>query len=148
GDRVLYALGDDRPEHAARDLYAHGHRGQWQPHAHHHGRTHGRGSRAGYVWDRERVGEGNAGRLDELQRHDQPDGRLHRPGHAERERPAQRRQRQLHSGPGDRVLHALGDDRPEHAARDLYAHGHRGQWQPHAHHHGRTHGRGSRAGYV
>src|SRR5207247_7570223 len=66
-------------------------------------------------------------RLDELHRHNQPDGRLHRPSEPERERLAQRRQRQLHTEPRHHVVDARADDEREHAGRDLYAHDHRRQ---------------------
>src|SRR5207249_1745553 len=59
-------------------------------------------------------------------------------GHAERERAARRRQRQLRSEPGERVIDALGDDQPEHADRYLYAHHYRGQRRPDPYHHGHT----------
>src|SRR5439155_989747 len=116
---------------------------QRQPHAHHHGHARRQRARRLHAERGPREPDGHPRRIHELRRHDQPDRRLHRPSHPERERPAQWRHRRLHAQPGHHVLHPLGEHEPEHADRDLHAHHHRGQRQPHAHHHG--HARRQRA---
>ena len=60
---------------------------------------------------------GDARRLDELQRHDQSAEWLRGPGHLERRRSANRRQRQLHSEPGDLVIYSLPDHDREYPRR-------------------------------
>src|SRR5206468_2401181 len=139
GGRVIDALGDDQREHADRYLYAHHYRGQWRPDPYHHGHTRRERAHRLHAQRRAREPGGDSRGRDELQRDDQPDGRLQWPGHAERERAAHRRRHPFPPRrPSDLVIDALGDDQREHADRYLYAHHYRGQWQSDAHHHGRT----------
>src|SRR5439155_26411836 len=141
-------LRDGDHDHADRCLYRHDHRRQRQPDAYHYGRAR-REPAPGLHAERFALEpDGGARWRDELRRHDQPDGRLQWPDHAERERTAQRRQRQLYTEPGDGVLDPLGDDEHDHADRYLHHHDHRWQRRPHAHHHGRAHGGGSGHGDV
>src|SRR5207249_2382150 len=138
GERGIDAVGGDERGHGDRYLYAHHYRGQRHPDPYHHGHTRREPAPRLHAQRLAREPDGDAGRRDELQRDDQPDGRLQWAGHAERERAARRRQRQLRSEPGGRVIDALGDDQPEHADRYLYAHHYRGQRHPDPYHHGHT----------
>src|SRR5206468_2280291 len=136
GERVIDALGDDEREHADRYLYAHHYRGQRHPDPYHHGHA-GRDRAPRLHAERlARESDGDAGRRDELQRDDQPDGRHQRAGHADRERAARQRQRQLRSEPGERVIDALGNDARVHSATHFRSHHYRGQRHPDPYHHG------------
>src|SRR5207244_1747855 len=111
---------------------------QWRPDPYHHGHTRRERAPRLHAERLAREPGGDSRWRDELQRDDQPDGRLQWPGHAERERAALRTQRDLPSGPAGRVIDALGDHQREHADRYLYATLYRCQWRPDPYHHGHT----------
>src|SRR5206468_2208239 len=136
GERIIDALGDDEREHADRYLYAHHYRGQRHPDPYHHGHTRREHAPRLHAERLAREPLRDALPIYELQRDDQPDGRLQWPGHAERERAARRRQRHFQSESGERVIDALGDDEREHADRYLYAQHYRSDVQDDTYHHG------------
>src|SRR5207244_3835042 len=75
GDGILDAVGDDGDGHGGRDLPAHDPRCQRQPDAYHHGLTRRDRARRLYAGRFTFEPDGDARRVDELQRHHQSDGR-------------------------------------------------------------------------
>src|SRR5207247_2626879 len=140
GDGILDAVSDDGHGHASRDLHAHDHRCQRQPDAYHYGLARRERGRKLYAGRFTFEPDGDARRVDELQRDHQSDGWFHRPGQPEPRRTTERVEREFRSEPVACTRASDLDDGHGHASRGLHAHDHRYQRQPDAYHYGLAHG--------